>query len=162
MFPNFRQSLSSIGTGNMSESYVEAKTVLSMRKKLSSNFTVFWNNRRLIGSCLYSLVLARGLFLKRFPPLLITSFTAFERSGRVICLWYLFWDFCFNFSFYIFCFNFFLVVLTPADLWYHSRFPRSIEHAIFVTSRTSRNWVFCYAVLGHSHSHPIPVVGLSL
>ena len=27
----------SIGTGNMSESYVEAKTVLSMRKKLLSN-----------------------------------------------------------------------------------------------------------------------------
>ena len=32
-----KQSLSSIGTGNMSESYVEAKTVLSMRKKLLSN-----------------------------------------------------------------------------------------------------------------------------
>ena len=43
------------------------------RKKLSRNFTVFWNNRRLIGGCLYSLVLARGLFLKRFPPLINTS-----------------------------------------------------------------------------------------
>ena len=83
MFPNFRQSLSSIGTGNMSsESYVEAKTVLDSakssawrfllfwrEKKLSRNFTVFWNNRRLIGGCFYSLVLARGLFFKRFPSL---------------------------------------------------------------------------------------------
>ena len=83
MFPNFRQSLSSIGTGNMSsESYVEAKTVLDSakssawrfllfwrEKKLSRNFTVFWNNRRLIGGCLYSLVLVRGLFFKRFPSL---------------------------------------------------------------------------------------------
>ena len=33
---------------------------------------MFWNNRRLIGGCLYSLVLARGLFLKRFPPLMLT------------------------------------------------------------------------------------------
>ena len=40
------------------------------RKKLSRNFRVFWNNRRLIGGCLYSLVLARGLFLKRFPSLI--------------------------------------------------------------------------------------------
>ena len=65
----------SIGTGNMSESYVEAKTVLSMRKKLLSNFTVFWNNRRLIGSCLYLLVLARGLFLRRLSPLVVIWFT---------------------------------------------------------------------------------------
>ena len=44
------------------------------RKQLSRHFTVFWNNRRLIGGCLYSLVLARGLFLKRFPPLITTQY----------------------------------------------------------------------------------------
>ena len=36
-------------------------------KKLSRNSV--WNNHRLIGACLYSLVLARGLFLKGFPSL---------------------------------------------------------------------------------------------
>ena len=55
----------------MSESYVLI-SAFSGEKKISSNFTVFWNNRRLIGSCLYSLVLARGLLLKRFPPLILT------------------------------------------------------------------------------------------
>ena len=48
-----------------------------LRRKLywtatrASNFTVFWNNRRLIGSYLYSLVLARDLFLKIIIHLLI-------------------------------------------------------------------------------------------
>ena len=47
-------------------------SVFLERKQLSRHFTVCWNNRRLIGGCLYSLVLARGLFLKRFPPLIDT------------------------------------------------------------------------------------------
>ena len=69
MSPNFIQSLSRIGTGNI------LRWVIAMFGFLLSwreNFTVFWNNRRLIGSCLYSLVLARGLLLKRFPPLILT------------------------------------------------------------------------------------------
>ena len=42
MFPNFRQSLSSIGTGNMSsESYVEAKTVLDSAKSSAWRFFKF-------------------------------------------------------------------------------------------------------------------------
>ena len=50
------------------------------------NFTVFWNNRRLIGSCLYSLVLARGLFLKRFPPLVATH-SAVVLKTALVKLW---------------------------------------------------------------------------
>ena len=37
-------------------------------RNLSGNFTVFSNNRQLIGSCLYSLILARDLFLRRLSP----------------------------------------------------------------------------------------------
>ena len=35
---------------------------------------VFWNNRRILGSCLYSLVLARELFKSRLSPILETCF----------------------------------------------------------------------------------------
>ena len=47
---------------------------------------MFWNNRRLIGSCLYSLVLARGLFLKRFPPLVATH-SAVVLKTALVKLW---------------------------------------------------------------------------
>ena len=48
--------------------FVNFRFLLS-RRNLSGNFTVFWNNRQLIGSCLYSLVLARDLFFRRLSPL---------------------------------------------------------------------------------------------
>ena len=69
-FDNPYQAL--IGTGNI------LRWVIAMFGFLLSwreNFTVFWNNRRLIGSCLYLLVLARGLFLRRLPPLVVIWFT---------------------------------------------------------------------------------------
>ena len=43
------------------------------REKIIEELYSVWNNRRLIGGYLYSLVLARGLFLKRFPSLLNMS-----------------------------------------------------------------------------------------
>ena len=41
-------------------------------RNLSGNFTVFSNNRQLIGSCLYSLILVWDLFVRRLSPLIIT------------------------------------------------------------------------------------------
>ena len=46
--------------------------LLFRREKIIEELYSVWNNRRLIGGCLYSLVLARGLFLKRFPSLVGT------------------------------------------------------------------------------------------
>ena len=106
MFPNFRQSLSSIGTGNMSsESYVEAKTVLDSAKSSAWRFLLFgeelysvlkWSqvNR----GCLYSLVLARGLFLKRFPPLIHSLYSHGQYSQYRVKLWDIsqFFDFDFQ------------------------------------------------------------------
>ena len=63
-----------------------------LRRKLywtaprASNFTVFWNNRRLIGSYLYSLVLAWGLFLKRFPPLVLSRVRSVVPSSVALML----------------------------------------------------------------------------
>ena len=39
-------------------------------ENLSGNFTVFWNDWLLIGTCLYSLVLARDLIFRRLSTLL--------------------------------------------------------------------------------------------
>ena len=70
----------------MSESYAEAKTVLDNAKSSAwrfFKFLVFWNNRQLIGSCLYSLVLARGLFLRRLSPLVYSRYPeSFRFLGR--------------------------------------------------------------------------------
>ena len=47
--------------------------LLFRREKIIEELYSVWNNRRLIGGCLYSLVLALGLFLKRFPSLDISD-----------------------------------------------------------------------------------------
>ena len=80
---------------------------------------------------------------------LITSFTPFGRSGHVTHTTVQWWDSAFikSFFFRFFCKknrffyiqNLFAVVLTPADLWYHSRFPRNRHLTVFVTR--SRNGV---------------------
>ena len=82
-FPNFRQSLSNIGTKCIqnrtilwvmkSDICYQFLIMLSWRRKIYLVILrCFEKNRQLMGSCLYSLLLARDLFLRRLSPLFLS------------------------------------------------------------------------------------------
>ena len=54
-------------------------------------------------------------------------------------------------SFFCLYSEFFLVVLTPADLWYHSRFPRYRHLAVFVMDGRGRGIGYSCSWINHHH-----------
>ena len=92
-------------------------------RNLSGNFTVFWNNRQLIGSCLYSLVLAEDLFLRRLSPLvkirptLREDLKSSDESQLIWYRWSIWWKFVWHEKFVIMKSSIFITIDICLIVW---------------------------------------------